>query len=325
MAGRLYKIGELAALSGVPAKTIRFYSDIGALPPTNVSDSGYRLYSDTDRGRLELIRTLRDIDIALPTIIDLLHDRGSVTGALTLQLAAVEVALRTVRRQHALLKAALDKGEEGALVYLDQARTIAKLNALERQQFLSDHLERAFARVPADEGWKAHFWQGAVLDLPEELTEAQFAAWLELAELVSDEGFIQRLNQMGRETWNAARGQGETAGWDHDSQRIYHEAAEAKRAGHAPHSVHAQGLVDAYIGQQARLAGRRDDPNFPADLLATIERNTDPRAARCWELIAILKGWPSESPIATGHSWLVEGLRRRVTRDAPAGRTAGSP
>jgi hypothetical protein len=84
-------------------------------------------------------------------------------------------------------------------------------------------------------------------------------------------------------------------------------------------------LVDAYIGQQARLAGRRDDPNFPADLLATIERNTDPRAARYWELIAILKGWSSESPVATGHTWLVEGLRWRVARDASATCPSGSP
>lgn len=325
MGGRLYKIGELAALSGVPAKTIRFYSDIGALPPTRVSNSGYRLYSDTDRGRLELIRTLRDIDIALPTIIDLLHDRGSVTTALALQLAAVEVTLRTVRRQHALLKAALDQGEEGALTYLDRARAIAKLNALERQRFLNDHLERAFAGVPADEGWKAHFWQGAVLDLPEELTEAQFAAWLELAELVSDEDFIERLNRMGRETWGAARKEEGSVAWGEDQQRIYLEAAEAKRAGHTPRSERGQRLVDAYIEQQAHLVGRRDDPDFPADLLATIDRNTDPRAARYWELIAILKGWPAESPIAIGHSWLVEGLRWRVARDAPTARTTGSP
>lgn len=313
---RLYKIGELADLSGVSAKTIRFYSDIGALPPTRVSASGYRFYSDADRGRLELIRTLRDIDIALPTIIDLLHDRGSVTTALTLQLAAVEVELRTIRRQHALLKAALDKGEEAALAYLDQTRTIAKLSALERQNFLSDHLERAFAGVPVDETWKARFWQGAVLDLPEELTEAQFAAWLELAELVSDEDFIRRLNEMGRETWSAVRGQEGAADWGQDTQRIYLEAAEAMRAGHTPHDARAQQLVETYIRQQARVVGRLDDQGFPADLLATIERHSDPRAVRYWELIAILKGWPTESPIAAGHNWLVEGLRWRVAQDA---------
>jgi DNA-binding transcriptional MerR regulator len=312
MKQRLYKIGELAELSGVPTKTIRFYSDIGALPPTRVSASGYRLYSDTDRGRLALIRALRDIDIPLPSIIDLLHSRGSVTTALSLQLAAVEVELRTVRRQHALLKAALDKGEAAALAYLDQARTIAKLGALERQQFLSDHLERAFDGVPVDEAWKARFWQGAALDLPEELIEAQFAAWLELAELVSDEDFIRRLNEMGREAWGAARAQDGAADWGGDTQRIYFEADEARRAGHTPHDARGQQLVDAYVRQQARVAGRLDDPGFPADLLATIERNTDPRAARYWELIAVLKGWPAESPIATGHNWLVEGLRWRV-------------
>lgn len=313
---RLYRIGELAERSGVSAKTIRFYSDSGVLPPTQVSASGYRLYSDADRVRLDLIRALRDTGIDLPTISGLLHEQISATEALALQLEATEAALRTIRRQRALLKAALGRGEASALTYLDRARAIARLNALERENFLSTQLERAFAGVAVDEGWKAHFWQGAVLDLPEELTEAQFAAWLELAELVTDESFIQRLNEMGKESWGTGRPPKATADWGHDLNRLYLAAAEASKAGHSPYDPRGQHLVAQYIAGHARTADRLDDEEFPAELLATIERNTDPRAARYWELIAILKGWPTESPIAIGHAWLIDGLRWRVAQPA---------
>lgn len=312
--GRLYRIGELARLTGVSARTIRFYSDSGVLPPAKVAASGYRLYAEADRGRLDLIRALRDLGVDLPTIAGLIHERGSVADALALQLEAVEATLRTARRQRTLLRAALDKGGDAALAYLDRARVLARLDAIEREHYLGAQLERVFAGVPVDEGWKAHFWQGAVLDLPDELTEEQFVAWLELADLVGDEEFIARLNAMSRETWASGRARtidGEEA---LASQRIYVRAAEAEEAGLSPRSPEGQALVAEYLTAQARIYARPDDPDFPGEFLAMIERNSDPRAASYWQLIGILKGWPARSPIATGHAWLIEGLRWRVGR-----------
>lgn len=315
MKEKLYKIGELARLSGVPVKTIRFYSDVGALPPAHLLASGYRLYSDADRARLELIRTLREIGIGLPAIIDLLGQKIPAAKALELQLEALEGELRTLKRQRALLKAALRKGEGAALAYLDRARCIAKLNALERERFLAQHLERSFQGVPGGKWWKANFWRYAVLDLPEEMTEAQLDAWLELAELVSDDSFIRRLNQMGRESWGAIESR-RGAGWDRAINKLYAEAVAAMRGGHAPESRRAQRLVAKYVAVQARAMKRQPDREFPARLLEMIERATEPRAERYWELLGVLRGWKQPSPLTEAHRWLVAGLRWRVAHTA---------
>ncbi|MFD0851997.1 MerR family DNA-binding transcriptional regulator, partial [Actinomadura adrarensis] len=40
----LYTIGELARRTGLPVRTIRFYSDAGVVPPTDRNHAGYRLY-----------------------------------------------------------------------------------------------------------------------------------------------------------------------------------------------------------------------------------------------------------------------------------------
>ena len=312
MIGQLYKIGELAGLSGVSAKTIRFYSDIGALPPSQVTEAGYRLYDDANRSRLATIRALRELGLDLPTVIALLRDKVSVTEALSVQLDAIELTLRTARRQRALLKSALGRGEAAALAYLDRAQTIAKFDALERQEFLASRMDRVFAEVNADAAWKAWFWEGAVLDLPDELSEAQFTAWLELAELVSDESFLQRLNEIGRESWNRPHAGTEQSDAITALNDLYGRVAEALRAGHNLTDASGRQLIDTYLSLQARALGREaTDSAFPVDLLAHLARNTDPRAARYWELIAIIKGWPP-SPIADAHRWLVCGVQERV-------------
>src|ERR671918_138729 len=72
MTERLYRIGELARLTGVPVKTIRYYSDLGLLPPAAVRGSGYRLYAERDRAlrrrRAVLRAALARGDDALGTV-----------------------------------------------------------------------------------------------------------------------------------------------------------------------------------------------------------------------------------------------------------------
>lgn len=68
----LYSIGELSRRTGVPVKTIRFYSDSGVEAPTTRSPAGYRLYDLDALLRLELLRTLRELGMRLAVIRRLL-------------------------------------------------------------------------------------------------------------------------------------------------------------------------------------------------------------------------------------------------------------
>lgn len=60
-----FTIGELAKLTDVPPKTIRYYEDEGILPAPRRSESRYRLYTDVDVRRLELVRRARLLDMSL--------------------------------------------------------------------------------------------------------------------------------------------------------------------------------------------------------------------------------------------------------------------
>jgi Cu(I)-responsive transcriptional regulator len=59
------KINQLAKLSGVASKTIRYYEDIGLLPAALRSPNGYRHYNDHDVEQLVFIRRCRELQIPL--------------------------------------------------------------------------------------------------------------------------------------------------------------------------------------------------------------------------------------------------------------------
>ncbi len=58
-------IGEAANTSGVAAKTIRYYEEIGVLPTPRRTSAGYRLYDQPGVERLRFIRRARALGLPL--------------------------------------------------------------------------------------------------------------------------------------------------------------------------------------------------------------------------------------------------------------------
>ncbi len=56
---KLYRIGELAKLAGVSARTIDYYTSLGLLTPVKRSKGNYRLYNDETLQRIRRIDELK--------------------------------------------------------------------------------------------------------------------------------------------------------------------------------------------------------------------------------------------------------------------------
>lgn len=78
---RSLKIGEVATLSGLPVKTIRYYDDIGLLTPTvERSNSQYRWFKPAVLNRLAFVKRAQSLGLSLGEIQQILEvrDRGEL-------------------------------------------------------------------------------------------------------------------------------------------------------------------------------------------------------------------------------------------------------
>ncbi len=72
---RLLRIQEVATDTGLTARSIRYYEEIGLLEPAARSDGAYRLFDTSDLERLRFIKSLRDdAGFSLAQISQLLED-----------------------------------------------------------------------------------------------------------------------------------------------------------------------------------------------------------------------------------------------------------
>ena len=69
-----YTTGELARLCGVTVRTVQYYDTRGILTPTELSEGGRRLYSEEDLKQLKVICFLRETDLPLDAIAQILQE-----------------------------------------------------------------------------------------------------------------------------------------------------------------------------------------------------------------------------------------------------------
>ncbi len=108
----MYKVQELAKLSGVSARTLRYYDKIGLLHPAMVAENGYRLYDTEQVDRLQEILFYRRMALPLEEIKALLdasdYDRKSSLeehlSELKAQQANLDLLIHTVEKTLSSLK-----------------------------------------------------------------------------------------------------------------------------------------------------------------------------------------------------------------------------
>lgn len=110
---KLMTIGELSKLLKIPNSKIRYYEKRGIFSHTKKSDNGYSLYSFDDFNKLEMILLLREMNVSIETIRDLLtgYDKTEYSSLLcdleketVKQIADLKKKVKVIRQRREYLK-----------------------------------------------------------------------------------------------------------------------------------------------------------------------------------------------------------------------------
>ena len=107
----MFKIGEFSRLTRVPAKTLRYYDEIGLFKPAQYDDvTGYRYYTVEQLPRLFRIIALKGMGLSLNQIKSLLVDDLSaqeIRGMMKMQRVQIIQKLEEEKRRLMFLEAYL--------------------------------------------------------------------------------------------------------------------------------------------------------------------------------------------------------------------------
>jgi DNA-binding transcriptional MerR regulator len=297
---RTFTIGELARRTGLPVKTIRFYSDEGLLPPTDRTPAGYRLYDTRSLARLELIRTLRELGLGLEDVAEVLASRVSVPQLAARHLAALDEQIRRLRLRRAVLRAVVK--HESELEEVKLMNKLASMSDEERARLVDEFWAEMTEGLSVDQDFYERM-RSAKPTLPDDPTPEQVEAWVEFAELIQDASFRARIRGMSER---------HSAGLDAGEEM---RLTDVQREHWCDWTDRAQGFLDAGLapsspeGQALATEMTEASGLDRAALAERIALGNDARAERYWQLLAIMNGWP---PVPTRYpavDWIVAALR----------------
>jgi DNA-binding transcriptional MerR regulator len=284
-------IGDLARLTGVPVRTIRFYCDEGILDPPR-SAGGHRRFDRDAVERLETVRLLRGLGLGLAVIADVLAGRRSLADVVAAERVALDVSLAELSWRRASLRAV----EEASPATRD-AR-LALLAAAQDGRAVRESLTSFWSRHylgPAPPDTVEMFLSVSAPPPPADPTPAQVLAYAEMAVLTADPSLRHRLAGRARVPDERAL---------HDGVgRACVLARPLVQAGRPPEPGPA---LDLFVAAYAAVWGARDTPAFRRALFGRTEVERDPRLRRYWRLVGTVTG--EDVTVGVAQSWLLDAL-----------------
>ena len=181
MVMKLFRIGEISKLYSISVDTLRHYEKLGILKPEQISGSGYRYYSNRQIWKLNIIRTLRELDISLPEIRDFMENR-----TLAKSQSLIDFQLQTIIKKQKELEQ-LKKELEIRQQHLTETCSITQTGVIERK------------RLPARRAWSLEQEASIEWDIDRihkeidarlETPEVSYFAWGRAGATVSEEDFL---------------------------------------------------------------------------------------------------------------------------------------
>lgn len=321
--GPTWSIGAVARRTGLPVKVVRHWSDVGIVTPVHRTAGGYRQYDTAGVARLRMARTLRDLGMGLGAIRAALDREGGLPEVAAAHAEALEAQIRRLRTHQAVLRAVTRRTTHEGLALMTRT---ARMSPDERRELVHDFLTGTLGDLDVPDFREGLLAAGS--ELPEDPTDEQVEAWLELGELVAGDELRAAMRRMAEYAARQGRGvrdPGAAAEMRALTDTWTARVREAMRTGIAADSPAADpvvaGIVAAWLPSRANTgpAVTADGPGARGLLREQLTAAAEPAVERFWHLLCVLGGRPVPAGIAEEGRWLVTAL---LTNPAPGARDA---
>ncbi|GAA4696516.1 DNA-binding transcriptional regulator, MerR family [Promicromonospora umidemergens] len=251
----LFPIGDVARRTGLSVSAVRFYSDEGIVPATDVTAAGHRLYGAEAVAKLDFIRTMRELGTGLEQVRQVLTGETTLHYLLAEHLDVVERQERNLRTRRAVLRALVSQQDPAR-----RAGLLGKLVTMpdaERERLITDFWQEVSADVPADVADRV---LAARPRLAADPTAAQLEAWITLAELLQDPRFRDATRSYLQEVYTTGPGATISTAPVQDfiaaaGEDVMPKLMAAHASGLAPDDPHARELAAQLVLQTAAAMG----------------------------------------------------------------------
>lgn len=251
-------VKEISELTGISARTLHYYDEIGLFAPTKKSEAGYRLYDDKALQALQQILFFREFDIPLKEIKAIMENPALDRN-------------RILQMQRKMLMAKKERME----------RLIASIDDILKGEQIMDYA--VFSRTEIDE-----MFQTMLVHMPEEMKSVavhefgSIGQWKKhYAEVVSSEEMQKRYAKVvelygGKEEFLDAANHPiskDVAESYRKREQAIRKKLIAKR-GHGVHSLEVKEIIGEYGFVMKQLTQVKDEKEFMLQLAQSYRNET---------------------------------------------------
>ncbi|MBP1989765.1 MerR family transcriptional regulator [Paenibacillus eucommiae] len=145
-----WKVGDLAKLTGLTVRTLRYYDQIGLFSPSGYSDSGHRLYNEADIRRLLQILSLKDLGLSLEEIQSVLQGHTyTPSDIVAIQIERVRQNIKTQQKLLAELEHVAERMNHQEPPSVDEFISLLEIMKTGHEKYIIEHRLK----------WEHHFDQ----------------------------------------------------------------------------------------------------------------------------------------------------------------------
>ncbi|HZG76779.1 MAG TPA: MerR family transcriptional regulator [Paenibacillus sp.] len=147
---RTWTVGQLAKLTGLTIRALRFYDGIGLFSPSEYSDAGYRIYTEEDITRLQQILSLKELGMSLDEMKAFVAgDSHSLADTVTLHIARLKERIAVQQKLLRELETVSDRMRRNEPLTVEHYANLMRTMRMNHGQTLddkkaswNDHLDR---------------------------------------------------------------------------------------------------------------------------------------------------------------------------------------